>query len=438
MVNPEEHARPFLTDRQAAQIYNRRIRPTITGTAQDNPVAVFTAAQPGAGKTTLRAAFLEMLGRQDAYLLDGDALLAQHPRFEALSRNNDLTAATIVGEELAGRWWTRSARLVRIQRLDVLIDSPLGFEEWATGRFREFANRDYALVGAFLAVHEATSLQGMVHRLHEARRPDREGYGRFPPIEIHDAAYAGVLDTADRFDESGHAVYVLRRGPAVLHRNERRPDGSWDLAVSTRQAIIAERQRPWNGQESAAFLQRQGELRAAMTPEWRDILDQVDARAADVINPLTLLDDVRLADYQRQSAHALDAARRLAEQSAEHSKELTRQYRTGESARKIEQLRELGATPEQVARAVDAQREDRWHAGRETSVRNDQVRQLQRTQASVQTETARRAALDPKQRILEQAGRQQHVALHPARAQVTLPSPQGWSAQGPTQGGLSL
>ncbi|MEU5599332.1 hypothetical protein [Streptomyces sp. NPDC020298] len=296
----------------------------------------------------------------------------------------------------------------------------------------------YALVGAFLAVHEATSLQGMVYRLHEARRPDREGYGRFPPVEIHDASYEGVLDTADRFDESGHAVYVLRRGPTVLHRNERRPDGTWDLAVATRQVITAERQRPWSGQESAAFLQRQGELRAAMTPEWRDLLDQVDARAAGVIDPLTLLDDARLSNYQRQFAHALEGARKLVEQATKHNKKLTRQYRTGESAQKIEKLRELGATPDQVARAVDAQREDRWHAGRETTVHNDQVRQLQRVQASVQTETARRAALDPKQRVLEQAGRQHHVALHPARAQIPLPSPQRWSAQGSTREGQSL
>ncbi|MFC9595995.1 hypothetical protein ACFTUC_40170 [Streptomyces sp. NPDC056944] len=56
------------------------------------------------------------LGRTAAFPLDGDDALAMHPRYAEWSRDNDLTAAFVAGEDLKGRWWTRSARLLRAQR----------------------------------------------------------------------------------------------------------------------------------------------------------------------------------------------------------------------------------------------------------------------------------------------------------------------------------
>ncbi|MFF2654734.1 zeta toxin family protein [Streptomyces sp. NPDC058045] len=316
------------------------------------------------------------------------------------------------------RWWNRTARLARMQRLDVLVDSPLGFEEWAAARFRDFGKSDYRLVTGFLAVHEATSLQGMVYRLYEERSPDRQGFGRFPPVHVHDALYRGVLDAADRFDESGHEVYVLRRGPEILHHNERRADGTWERAVDTRQVVMGERSRIWSGEESSGFLQRQSELREFMSPEWHDVLDDADVRAAGVMNPLVLLDDTGLADHQRRTARSLEVARQSVGRADEYGSEAARGDSGGESARRIERLRELGATPEELARVVESQREDRRHAGAAASVLRERVGALERAEAAAGAEVARRAGLDPKRQDLEQQGRQLHLALSPARPAV--------------------
>ncbi|MFD4370000.1 zeta toxin family protein [Streptomyces sp. NPDC058486] len=299
----------MLSDWDNARLFNQLVRPSLTGERRENPVVLFVGGQPGAGKSTVQSAILQRLGRQDAFPLDGDDIVALHPRYADLGRGNDITSAFLAGEDLKSRWWNRSARLLRAQRLDIVVSAPLGGPDWPLARFAEFRRAGYRVGAAFVATHEAMSLQGIVNRYHRARQPDQVGYGRWVAPEIHDQAYSRVLDTMAAIDrqQAVDIVYVARRTGEVLHINESGPQG-WNLGAATSQAVTAERNRPWTLEESARFLQTQGRLRTEMTTERTPLLNSIEQRAIPVINPLAVHDDGQFAARKTEVVQLLHRA----------------------------------------------------------------------------------------------------------------------------------
>ncbi|MGW0704100.1 zeta toxin family protein [Streptomyces sp. NPDC002867] len=430
-----------MPDRDNAKLFNQLVRPTLTGTPRESPTVLFVAGPPGAGKSTVQTKLLQRLGRPEAFPLDGDDLLSFHPSHAALSRDNDLTAAFLVSEDLKGRWWTRAARLLRAQHLNMVISAPLAGPDWALARFADFRKADYGEVGvAFVATHEAQSLQGVVARYHRARQ--EIGYGRCVPPQWHDAAYAGVLDTADRIDTLAAAdtVYVARRDGTLVYSNQLDSSGTWMLGGATRQFIEAERNRPWSGEESAQFLRTQGQLRVEMSAEWAPLLDSIDRRAIPVITPLAVHDDAQLAARRTESERLLRQAERELEAAEGRGKHLLEQHRGGANAARIEELEASGTPPQEVRHARDRMHQERWgtvitnfELGRRTTSAKELVE-------AIGQETQRRASLSPEQRRHEDRARR-HVqkiaaAQQPPKTASRVEGPRrgGPERQGPRQG----
>nr|WP_241836567.1 zeta toxin family protein [Streptomyces sp. CB01249] len=195
-------------------MFNQYVRPGITGTPRENPNVLFIGGAPGSGKTTAQGTLLSRLGRTDSFSLDGDELILPHPRSEQLHREEEFTGAYLASEGLKGHWWSRAARLLRMQRLDTVISAPLAGPQWAIKRITEFRRTGFQVGVAFVATHEALSLQGVVDRYHRNRR--LYGYGRWIPPQWHDAAYSGP----GRHRPVGHA------GGLSPPRPRRRPAGS--------------------------------------------------------------------------------------------------------------------------------------------------------------------------------------------------------------------
>lgn len=124
---------------------------------------VFIAGQPGSGKSIAQSAVLAQLGKSDVVPLDGDDLMTYHPRHAELARADDMTAQKLLDVD-SGRWWTMAVEHIREQRLDVVISAPLARAEWAGDRMRDFRAAGYRVEVAFVAVHEAHSLLGVVDR----------------------------------------------------------------------------------------------------------------------------------------------------------------------------------------------------------------------------------------------------------------------------------
>jgi hypothetical protein len=268
--------RDVLPQNQVEEIFERSIKPLMSGPAKEQPVAVFIGGQPGAGKSTLEAQLVESKGLRDAVRIDGDDLLLFHPRYAEHARANDRTAAAVCSDP---RWWNMAVEHVREQRADVVISSPLAGPEWAQERFKDFRDAGYRVETVFVAVDDARSQLGIVDR-YQAMRDD-QGYGRWVGPEWHDTAYQRVLETADAIDrsQSTDAVHVGLRGGEIVHSNESTPDGGWRLPVPTREVIERERARPWTEQEQTRFNTRVESLATRVPEDLKPLLARTVERA---------------------------------------------------------------------------------------------------------------------------------------------------------------
>ena len=257
MTDPDRAAYA-LNPEQLRHIFDTQIAPTLTGTPSDQPTLVLIGGQPGSGKTTIQSAVVALLGRDRAVPLDGDDLLDFHPDYQRLTREDDLNASVLVSDA-AEEWWVMAVEHIRRERLDVVITVPFGNADWAGDRMIDFRDAGYRVEVAFVAVHEARSLLSVVDRYQ--REHDTNGAGRWVKPEHHDRSYAGVLATADRVDAERLAdtVLVVRRGGDVVHSNQRTADG-WERPPGIRQAIEAERARPWTAAETTDFHDRAAAL----------------------------------------------------------------------------------------------------------------------------------------------------------------------------------
>ncbi|MFD9633686.1 zeta toxin family protein [Streptomyces violascens] len=420
------------SDRDNARLFNQLVRPTLTGTPRENPSVLFIGGPPGSGKTTVQNTLLARLGRPDAFPLDGDDLITQHPRYEQFHRDNDFTGAFVAAEDLKGRWWSRSARLLRIQRLDIAVSAPLAGPDWAIDRFTDFRRAGYPIGVAFVATHEALSLQGIVDRYHRDRQNEQIGYGRWIPPQWHDAAYLGVLDTADRIDalRAADTIYVARRDGTILHTNQLDPNGDWTLGMATRQVVEADRARPWSTAESAHFLQKQGQLRQELSAEWTPLLDSIDRRAIPVISPLVVHDDTQLAARRTETVGLLQQAEREAEAVKARSKELGEAHRSGANMARLEELRAAGTPVGELRQTRDAVHQERWNTNITAFGLGRRVAGANQLLEAIGQEQQRRTGLDAKQSGREARARQQMQAL---AAQPATPAPP--RAEGPRLGG---
>ena len=102
------------------------------------------------------------------------------------------------------------------------------------------------------------SRQGIVHRYVEQVR-DR-GSGRLTDEGKATASYNGILQLADHIDRGQLAdqVAVYRRGLGkAAYSNALAPSGQWKAFPQLRQAIEAERHRPWSATETAQYVEVQ-------------------------------------------------------------------------------------------------------------------------------------------------------------------------------------
>lgn len=431
----------FIPGRDAALIFNEQIRPFLTGQPQSDPVVLWVGGQPGAGKSTVQSAILRRLGRSSAFPLDGDDLLTHHPRYAELHAKNDLSGAQLAAENIAGRWWSRAARILRALRIDTVISAPLAGPAWAAEQFRKFRKAQFRVEVAFVATHEAISLQGVVDRYRGMKADSPEGVGRWVLPEWHEIAGPGVLATADMIHrtKAAHALYIGVRGGGLIHTNELEggrlnprtgelEGAQWKLAVLPSQVIEAERRRPWTVAESAAFLQKQGELRAWLPADtWGPLLDTIDRKAVPVINPMAVLSDRQLAQLQTELPQSVERAALQVDIAQARAGVLAERHRNGTNEGILQQMQRNGAGPAAVDQARTELNRERWAASMTVGKLARHADELATLNSQVRSEMHRRAGLDPATRAAEEHGRRQHRAVNPeadiARVLPTEPVP---------------
>ncbi|WP_431921331.1 zeta toxin family protein [Nonomuraea jabiensis] len=270
----------ILSEHESEEIFRSAIVPDelSRGTRQDVPVVVYIAGQQGSGKTRTTASIMEVLAqRGGAGLVTSDYYKPYHPAYHYLMATADQNMAAHLGPD--GQRWARKAEAyLRQQRVDVVIETTMQNPAYFRESVRQYRQYGYRAEVAFLAVPEALSRQGILHRYAE-QVADR-GHGRLTDPGKHEHSYRGVLATADLIDAEHLAdtVVVLRRGNTILYANHVEQN-MWVSEPATRAAIEAERSRSWTPDEVRQFWQIQNHLRIWLGSGWRSELDAVGALA---------------------------------------------------------------------------------------------------------------------------------------------------------------
>lgn len=249
-AEPESHR---LSPQQAAEIFHEVIVPRrlAHGVRQDQPVLVVVAGQPGAGKSAAERRVHAALG-EGAVTIDADDMRGHHPDYVALTAANDRTAAMLTHHE-AQRWVAMAKEHCIEQRNHVVLSATLGNPESARRHIDQFRAAGYRVELAVVAVDDATSQLGVLDRYQAGR--ERDGVGRFVPLQVQQEAYTGLLETVAAVDAERlvDAVHVYQRDGRQLYGNALDESGRWESSPATRQAVETARDRPWEASAFTAF-----------------------------------------------------------------------------------------------------------------------------------------------------------------------------------------
>lgn len=271
-----------LSDDRARAIFLNEIVPEqlASGASQSDPIAVFVAGQPGAGKTATTKSIKDRLDtRGGSIIADADRYKPYHPQYAVLQHEDDQRAAALVSPD-SGRWMRMAQDWLAEHRVDTLTETTMRDERYFAVPAATFRQAGYRIETAIMAVPEAQSRLGILDRYEFQVRTT--GHGRLTLRDNHDSAYAGVLDTAAAIerDRLADEVSVYRRGNERLYHNEIGEDGTWREPGGLREAIERERSRPWTEPESRQFADTYHRLAGRLGPELHDELDGI-ARAAE-------------------------------------------------------------------------------------------------------------------------------------------------------------
>ncbi|MET8755213.1 zeta toxin family protein [Streptomyces sp. NPDC004667] len=301
-----------LAERQHEEVRVTEILPTWTrhATLQDRPVVVFVAGQAGSGKTLvmdLVHAALEQRG--GAVRVERDAYKALHPDYQRFLAEDVRTAGVRVRGETY-RWQAELEARARAGRYDVVVEEALADPAGWLASAAVYRAAGYRVEVVALAVPEAVSQLGVLDRY--LRLAD-EGRARYVGWDNHDAC-AAALPSALANVEAGHladCVLVVRRDGQVLYANQLGPDGRWLRPAGAREALLAERARPWGAAETGVFRRQlaAADRRAhdpSLPADWALAVRRDAERAAALAEPVRRSAQARRqapgTDYHRLSA----------------------------------------------------------------------------------------------------------------------------------------
>ncbi|WP_328837810.1 zeta toxin family protein [Streptomyces europaeiscabiei] len=291
VIDPAEVERHRLSDAENRRIFREQIVPDLLAgrTGQETPTVVFLVGQPGAGKSRVTEMVAGVLDRHGGFAdVDSDLYKPYHPAYARLMAQDDTLMAAYTRAD--GRAWMALAEAyVREHGLHAIIQETSQNARAVEEKMRAYRDSGARVEALFMGVPQAMSNQGIVNRYYE-QFADR-GQGRLTVQSNADESYAGILELADRVDRGTLAdlASVYRRGESKpRYSNSLDGAGNWTGPPELRQALAAERVRPWTAAESDSFVTTQLRLREtarALGPEWPGRLTRIEDQARPLLTP---------------------------------------------------------------------------------------------------------------------------------------------------------
>ncbi|KAB1931890.1 toxin [Micromonospora sp. ALFpr18c] len=274
----------MLSEDANERIFRDQIVPMfLTGApSQQRPVVVIVGGQTGAGKTAVTAMVKQALGSGSGFInINMDFYNPMHPSFHHWQAEDETTASAKVRPD-GERWWGKAQQYAIDNRCHVVLESAMRYESEFEDIARRFHDAGYRVEVAIVAVPEALSRLGILHRYWS--EVQEVGRGRLIDTTIHDECYHGVIRGAHAVDtqDLAHVAFAFRRNGEVVYANTS-TTGAWQRPPALTAAISAERQRPWTPTERAWYLDNSHRLHSAIDPRWHPILDAIDTAAAPLL-----------------------------------------------------------------------------------------------------------------------------------------------------------
>ncbi|MGW3046263.1 zeta toxin family protein, partial [Kitasatospora sp. NPDC001159] len=258
-------------------VFEAMVVPTMLSAivSQENPVVVYVAGQPGAGKTRT-ARLVQRTVHQPVHLV-GDYFKVLHPDYLQLLRTDPRRASEPIRTDYRA-WQARAEAYVRERRGNLVIETTPADPERFAAEAQKFRRAGYRVELVVLAVRAADSRQGTAHRY--ARLSALGVPARFTTAAGHDAHYRVLSDVVAAAEELAAVdqVTVLRRDTSALYQSRPTNGGGQPGHGAAALALLAEQARPYTNEEAAAFWAVQRALHAAM-PQYRDDLNAIATQA---------------------------------------------------------------------------------------------------------------------------------------------------------------
>lgn len=254
-----------------ARIYREGIEgPAMTGTsAVANPRAIYLGGQPGSGKSTLARSAAAMLGSDNFVHVDVDRLREMHPAYLPMIRNPRTEDAAPSAVQRDCSLW---ADMLRVKAMagqrNMLVENTMRSSDQV--RESVLAHRDagYAVEARILAVH-ARSSEVSLSRRFELEKASM-GFGRRMPLDYHELAAAGIVDTVRVIEDERlmDRVVIFDRSGRTIYENEL-VDGAWVRPALGAATMERHREGSYDVAEKSAIVSL-----------WDNVLDMMQSRGA--------------------------------------------------------------------------------------------------------------------------------------------------------------
>lgn len=203
----------------------------------DNPIAIFTGGQPGAGKSSIvlktKREFLAM--KKDLIVLDLDLYRGLHKKsFEIAKKYPDLYSE-ITGKS-AGIIMERLSKDAIEGGYNFVLEGTMEKSVYTLDLLQGYKT-DYEIIAKLLAVSREESLLSIFERYIEMKKST--GIGRMTTMESHDKKYNNFPSIAKTLEARGIEVEVFERSEDIMKPQiTYKTSGQRNIYSSVNEALI--------------------------------------------------------------------------------------------------------------------------------------------------------------------------------------------------------
>lgn len=236
--------------------------------AAEAPRALFLGGQPGCGKSTI-ARSSALFGSGTFVHVDVDRLREMHPAYLPIVMNaaTERLAPSAVQRDCSA-WADMLRDSAMAGRRNMLVEGTMR----SPGQVRESAlamrEAGYAVEARIMAVHAKSSEVSLLQRFEHEKQI--LGYGREIPLDYHDLAAAGVVETVRAIEEEKlfDRLVIFNRGGTAIYENTL-VDGEWERVPDGARVMEAFRVASYDVTEKNSIVAL-----------WEDVVDMMKIRGA--------------------------------------------------------------------------------------------------------------------------------------------------------------